>query len=216
VEAREDHLAWLRRARWRLRGAWLAPAFVLFTLADTLILRRIPFTGDAPPGLMAAFLLAAFLNLLLVAVAAPLLGLWLRRRDRTLPPFAARDRAGVAVLAVAGALLVAGGLLHRGSVQDERAKLEAQAAAAAGWFRRQAPEAWRSGRDGMTTWKPGPDFYRTCIPAPRTGRALCVFVSTDQSPPGVTRDASQEPNEQLAGPLAEVQRIRPRLVGSGP
>ncbi|MCU0258382.1 MAG: hypothetical protein MUF56_05085, partial [Solirubrobacteraceae bacterium] len=99
MEAREDRLVWLRRARWRLRGAWAAPAFVLFTLAGTVILRRLPFTGETAPGTMAAFLIAAFLNLLIVAVLAPLAGLWLRRRDPTLPAFAARDRAAVAALA---------------------------------------------------------------------------------------------------------------------
>jgi hypothetical protein len=208
VEAREDRLVWLRRARWRLRGAWAAPAFVLFTLAGTVILRRIPFTGETPPGAVAAFLLAAFLNLLLVAVLAPLVGLWLRRRDPGLPAFAARDRAAVGVLAAACALLLAGGLLHRGTVRDEREKLEAQAVAAARWFAREAPAAWRTGRDGMTTWKPGRDFYRTCIPDTEAGKAVCVFVSTGQSPPGITRDDSQEPNELLAGPLADVVRIR--------
>ncbi len=215
MEAREDRLVWLRRARWRLRGAWAAPAFVLFTLAGTVILRRLPFTGETAPGTMAAFLIAAFLNLLIVAVLAPLAGLWLRRRDPTLPAFAARDRAAVAALAGACALLLAGGLLHRGTVRDERDRLEAQAVAAARWFAREAPSAWRAGAGAMTTWKPGRDFYRTCIPATEAGKAVCVFVSTDQSPPGITRDDSQEPNELLAGPLADVVRIRPRDVGSG-
>ena len=45
----------------------------------------------------------------------------------------------------------------------------------------------------MSAWKPGPDLYRTCLPGPDPERSLCVIVTTDQSPPGVTLDRSQEP-----------------------
>ena len=99
VEAHEDRLVWLRRLRWRLRGAWSAPAFVLFTIADALLLRaaavlRRPRRRDRRRALA-----AAILNLVMVAVVGPLIGLWLRRRDARLPAFAARDRAGVFALA---------------------------------------------------------------------------------------------------------------------
>ncbi len=57
-------------------------------------------------------------------------------------------------------------------------------------------------------WKPGPGLYRTCVPGPDPARSLCVIVKTDQSPPGVTRDTSQEPNRQVAGPLGDVVLIR--------
>lgn len=208
MEPREDRWVGLRRARWRLRGAWAAPAFALLTVVDAVVLHTIPFAGDGRVGWIGALLLATFLNLLVVAVLAPLLGLWLRRRDATLPAFAARDRAGVIGLAAVTALLLAGGLLHQGAVRREEDKLAAQALAARRWFAREAPAAYRANLALMTTWKAGPDFYRTCVPGPEARRALCVLVETDQSPPGVTRDRSQEPNEALAGADADLVRFR--------
>ena len=208
VEEHEDRLVWLRRLRWRLRGAWVAPAFVLFTVADAVLLARLPFTGDRGSGAGGALLAAAFLNLVTVAVAGPLIGLWLRRRHPALPAFAARDRAGVRALAGLCALLFIGGVAHRPAVRGERDALRAQALAAREYFARQAPPRFRRNLDRMDTWKPGPGLYRTCVPGPDAARSLCVFVKTDQSPAGVTLDRSQVPNRALAGPTGDVLRIR--------
>ena len=60
----------------------------------------------------------------------------------------------------------------------------------------------------MTTWKAGEDLYRTCVPGTRPGRELCVYVATDQSPPAVTRDTSEEPNSRLAGPYGDIVVVR--------
>ena len=109
---------WLRRARWRLRGAWQAPAFVVFTIAGTLILELLPLAGDDGPGLIGAFLIAGFVNLFGLAVLGPLIGLWLNRRSGDRPPFAARDRGGVYALAGLCALLVAAGLAHRPALKQ--------------------------------------------------------------------------------------------------
>lgn len=208
MEASEDRLAWLRRLRWRLRGASAAPAYVLFTAVDAVLLARLPFAGDRGASAVAAFLASAFLNLLMVAVAGPLLGLWLRRRDPRLPALAARDRGSVWALGGLCVLLVAGGLAHRPALRGENAALRAQAIAARGYFASQAPARFRRNLDRMDTWKPGPDLYRTCVPGPDPDRSLCVIVTTDQSPPGVTLDRSQEPNRRLAGPTGTVITIR--------
>ena len=40
-----------------------------------------------------------------------------------------------------------------------------------------------------------PRLYRACVPRPQPRRWLCLFVSTDQSPPGITRDPDQEAND---------------------
>jgi hypothetical protein len=208
VEARADRLVWLRRLRWRLRGAWLAPAFVLFTIADAVILQALPFSGDRGPGPVGTLLVAGGLNLVMVAVVGPLIGLWLRRRNARLPAFAARDRAGVLALTGMCALLAAGGLAHRPAVRGEADALRAQALAARAYFAGQAPAAYRRNIGRMDTWQPGPGLYRTCVPGPDPARSLCVIVKTDQSPPGVTLDRSQEPNRTLAGPLGDVVLIR--------
>ncbi len=139
-------------------------------------------------------ILAGFMNLLIVAVVGPLAALWLRGRHPGLPPFAARDRAGVAALAGLCAVLVIGGALHRPAVQGEQDALRAQAVAAQRYFLAQAPQPYRRNVGRMTTWKAGEGLYRTCIPGPDPDRQLCVYVTTGQSPPGVTRDPSQESN----------------------
>lgn len=208
MEVVGDRHVWLRRLRWRLRGAWAAPAFAVFTLVDAVLLAQLPFTGDRGSGVAGALLAAAFLNLAIVAVAGPLVGLWLRRRDPGLPPFAARDRGSVWALGGLCALLVAGGIAHRPALKGEEDALRAQALAARDYFATQAPPQYRRNLGRMDTWKPGPDLYRTCVPGPDPARSLCVIVTTDQSPPGVTRDRSQVPNRVLAGTTGDVVLIR--------
>lgn len=191
-------MADLTRLRWRLAGATMWPAFAATLAADTALLHLLPFTGDAGPGWVAAFLLAGFANLAIVAGGAPLAGWLLRRRARGLPQVVAADRAGTALLLGLAALLLAGGLAHRSTVQRERAAFAAQAAAARHAIAAQAPAAFRDG--ALSTTKQGPDLYRTCAAGPDPGVAFCVIVTTDQSPPGVTLDPDRRPNEVVSGP----------------
>src|ERR1043165_5817423 len=90
---------WHRRLRWRLRGAWQWPAFVVLTLVNGVLLTVLPPYEGGPPGVFPGVLLAAFLNLLAVAVVAPLVGLVVRRRMRPdLPRAIAADYAGAWLL----------------------------------------------------------------------------------------------------------------------
>lgn len=198
----EERFFWLRRLRWRLRGAWLPPAFVAAVLVDTAAIWLLPFAGESSPGLVASFLVAGFANLLLVAVAAPLAGAWLRRRTPGLPGFAARDRAGVAVLGTFTVALLLAGLLHRPAISGQRNEVVAQAQAAREWFHREAPPGYLRNLARISSWKAAPDLYRTCLPGPDPAKAICVYVNTDQDPPGISRDPSQEPNSALAGAQA--------------
>jgi hypothetical protein len=185
---------WRSRLRWRLRGAKLWPTFVAAVAAEALLLELLPVAGDDGPGLFAAVLLAGFPNLVLVAVAAPLAGRWLRSRRPALPTVVATDRAGTALL-VAGAALVLGlGLGHHAVVRAAHHDLAAQAASARRFVINEAPREYQAHVDHLSTWKQGPDLYRTCVAGSDPRRAFCVFVNTDQSPPGVTRDPDQRPN----------------------
>jgi len=150
----------------------------------------------------------SFVNLFVVAVVGPLLGVWLRRRNATRPAFAARDRGAVIALGVTCALLLAGGIAHQPAVRGEAEDLRAQARAARSWFAHREPEGLRRASGAMTTWKAGEDLYRTCVPDARADREVCVYVATDQSPPAVTRDASGEPNSRLAGPYGDIVVVR--------
>jgi hypothetical protein len=189
---------WQTRLRWRLRGAMLWPAFAAAVVVQAVLLEELPVSGDDGPGLFAAFLLAGFVNLCLVAVAAPLAGHWLRRRRPGMPTVIATDRAGAAVLAAACALVALLGLLHHSTVRAARDDLSAQGAAARRFVLSHAPREFQANAAHLDTVKHSDHLYRTCVAGPDPARAFCVFVHTDQSPPGVTRDPDERPNAAVA------------------
>lgn len=177
---------WASRLRWRLRGAWLAPLLVLLTLLDALLLHWRPLAGDGATGFVPALLLASFLNLVAVAALAPLLALALRRARRDQPVVVARDRAGVALVLLVTAGLLAGGLLHHGTVvRDRRALADAHARAIA-WIGTYAPAAFPRHLALADTVAVVPGrLFRTCAPDPANGRAWCVVVRAGG---GIRRD----------------------------
>ena len=192
MERQEDSL-WRARMRWRMRGAWLWPTFVLLTLADGIALEVLPIAGDGPGGVLPGVLLAGFANLIAVATLAPLLGGRLRRRRPDLPRTVADNYAGTALLCAIAAGILALGLLHRPSVVAAAADRRAQAAAVHDYVVTQAPEY----RDGIALADPmrlEDDLYRTCVPGPDPKRWLCLFVNTEQRPAGVTLDHDRAPN----------------------
>jgi hypothetical protein len=190
---------WANRLRWRMRGATLWPAFAVAVLVDGVLLDVLPVAGDEGPGLFAAVILAGFLNLIVVAVGAPLAGRWLRRRRPGMPKVVATDKAGTALLAVVALSLVILGVVHRPAVRDADADLAAQAAEARSFVLRRAPPEYRTNVERMDTWKQGPQLYRTCVPGPDSRRAFCVIVNTERTPPSVARDRDQRPNATAAG-----------------
>src|SRR4051794_37127425 len=116
---------WASRLRWRLRGATLWPAFAAFVVGDAVLMHFRPISGDRGPDWFPAVLLSGFFNLAVVAVAAPLAGLLLRRRRRDLPQVIAGDRAGTVLLGVLAAVLVAIGIANHGTAGGRRAALAA-------------------------------------------------------------------------------------------
>ena len=191
---------WGSRLRWRLRGAWQAPVFVLATLLDAIVLSALPVSGEGAD-FVPAFLLAGFLNLGVVAVLAPAGGLLLRRRRPALPFFVARDRAATGLLLALVTGLVVAGLAHRPAVLEAERDFAAQAEAVRRHVASQAPARFRPYVGAADTVKQGDDLFRTCVPGPDPDRAYCLFVSTDQSPPGIQRDPDQRPNAVVSGPL---------------
>jgi hypothetical protein len=184
---------WVRRLRWRMRGAWQWPAFGVLTVADAVLLTRLPFYEDGPGTLVGGLLLAMFFNLLAVAVAGPLLGLRLRRRRPDLPRMIASDYASTAVLLVICAGLLVGGLAHRPAIAAERADVAAVASSTHDYVLRHAP-GYRAGLAAMDAMRVEEDLYRSCVPGGDPRRWLCLFVTTDQQPPGVTEDPDRAGN----------------------
>jgi hypothetical protein len=135
-----------------------------------------------------------------VAVLAPLGGRVVRRRRADLPREIATDAAGATLLVVLTGVLLAAGLAHRPAVRDADADFAAQREAVRRFFGPQAPAEYRANLDRATTWKPGPDLFRTCVPGSDPDRALCVLVRTDQTPPGITIDPDRRPNSAVSGP----------------
>ena len=189
----QEQSVWLTRMRWRMRGAWLWPAFVVLTLVEGVALEVLPIAGDGPGGVLPGVLLAGFANLICVATIAPLVGRRLRRRRPDLPRVIADNYAGTAVLGVIALAVLAGGLIHRPAVAEEQDDLRAQAAAVHDYVVAQAPE-YRAGMPAADPMRLEPDLYRTCVPGSDPKRWLCLFVSTEQRPAGITLDDDRAPN----------------------
>ncbi len=83
----------VRRLRWRLRGAWLWPAFVVATLAEMALLHWLPVQGESTRWI-SAMLVAGCLNLIAVVVLGGPGALVLRRRRPDMPKVVASDYAG--------------------------------------------------------------------------------------------------------------------------
>ena len=188
---------WRSRLRWRLRGALLWPVLVVLTLADALLLGRLPIAGDDGTAFVPALLLAMFFNLVALAVVAPFVSRRLRRRRPDLPKVIADDRAGTALVCLVTAGLLAGGLVHRSAVDDVQRDLVVQQDAARTFIAHEAPPEFRTRTAESTSIKLEDDLFRTCVPGDDPKRWFCVFVTTDTAPPGITVDVGREPNDSF-------------------
>jgi hypothetical protein len=192
---RQDRSVWLTRTRWRMRGAWLLPAFVVFTVAEGIALELLPISGEGPGGVVPGVLLAGFANLIAVATLAPLAGRRLRRRRPDLPRIIADNYAGTALLCVIAAGTLALGLVHRPRVLAEQADHGAVAGAVHDYVIAQAP-AYRPGIGSAEAVRVDDELYRACVPGPDPKRWLCLFVNTRQRPAGVAVDSDRVPDRR--------------------
>jgi len=182
---------WASRLRWRLRGALLAPLVVLLTLADALLIHFRPLAGDGRTNLVAALLLASFLNLVAIAALAPFAGMAWRRMRPELPAIVARDRAGVVLVLLVTAGVVIGGALHHDALVRNAGALADAHARAVAWIGTYAPAPFRRHVELADTVAVVPgSVYRTCAPDLASGRAWCVVVRAD----GVVRRDGGTPN----------------------
>jgi hypothetical protein len=191
---------WASRLGWRLRGATLWPAFAAFVIGDAVLMHYRPISGDRGPDWFPAVLLSGFFNLAVVAVAAPLAGRLLRRRRRDLPQLIAGDRAGTVLLGVLAAVLVAIGIANHGTAGAQRAAIAAGMARVREFVRHNAPAQYRRRIGEATILGFGENLYRTCVPGDDPRRWLCLFVFTDQSPPGLREDTNRAPNSSWFPP----------------
>ncbi|MDQ6605817.1 MAG: hypothetical protein M3Z06_04625 [Actinomycetota bacterium] len=186
--------AWLVRARWRLRGAWMWPAFVALTVADGLVGSSLPPTGDSWNGVGAA-LLGGFFNLIGIILLSVPLGMLLRRMRRDLPRVVARDYAGTLVVLSVTAVLLIAGLVHRPQVLVHRQAMADAIARAQAWIGDRAPAEFRRNLRFVSTFTiESGRMYRTCVPGAQDARTFCVIVDTQLPFARSVRFDGYEPN----------------------
>jgi hypothetical protein len=189
---------WVRRMRWRWRGAWLWPAFAAATIADAVIGHALPAQGDSQ-SLAATALAALVLNLLGVILLSRPVGMLIRRHRRDMPLLIARNYGGtVVVAAITAAFLTAGVAHHQAVVSNQRALRDAIVRAQA-WIGDRAPPTFRRNVQfvDMFAIEPG-RIYRVCVPNQDGSRTYCVIVD-DQLPfASSVRFGGYEPNASFS------------------
>ncbi len=166
----------LVRLRWRLRGAWLWPSFVVLTFADAAIVHDLPLAGDSA-SLVGAWLLGVVLSLLGIVLLAGPLGLVVRRLRPDMPKIVARNYAGALVTLAITLALVAGGLVHRHVVNADQSALEDAVARAEAYIGAHAPAEFQHDLTRLSTYPvQEPDIYRSCATNPTGTRDYCVVV----------------------------------------
>ncbi len=170
--------AWLARARWRRRGAWLWPTFAGAVVVDAVSVHMLPLIGDSQ-SIFGGLLAGMIASLLAVLLASRPLGALLRRRRPDLPAMIARDYAGTFAVLVVSALILTGGLLHRATIVRQQSTLRDAIVRAEAYIGAHAPAAFAVNAMHTDTFTIQPGIYRTCAPSRDVGdRYYCVIVRT--------------------------------------
>ncbi|MEA2437516.1 MAG: hypothetical protein QOF65_2072 [Thermoleophilaceae bacterium] len=187
----------LRRMRWRLRGAWLWPTFLVATLVEMVLLHWLPVQSDSTHWI-SALLVAGCLNLIAIVVVGGLGGVVLRRRRSDLPKVVADDFAGTAALGLVAVALVVAGLLHHPAIAERRAAFDEQLLAVHRWVAQHGDAYTNAHVSFADTVVVDKDLFRTCVPGRDPKRWLCLIVDTTRSPPLVKPDPNREPNDRFS------------------
>jgi len=189
---------WIARLRWRRRGAWLWPAFIVMTAVDAALGNALPASGDTEsvPGAAIAGLV---LNLIAVILLSRPLGALLRRARPDLPGVVARNYAGTSVVVLVSIAILVAGLMHRDSVIANQRAMHDAIARAQAWIGARAPVQFRRNLGMLNTLaiEPG-SIYRGCVPSTHGRGSYCVIVNTHAPFPGGVRFAGHEPNSVFA------------------
>ena len=170
----------LVRLRWRLRGAWLWPAFVVLPLADAAIVHTLPLAGDSA-SLVGSWLLGVVVSLLAIVALAPPLGFAVRRLRPDMPRLVARNYAGALLTLTVTFVLLAAGLAHHNVVSADLAALQDASARAEAYIGAHAPAEFQHDLRRLETYEvQPPDVYRSCAANPTGSRFYCVVVRRDR------------------------------------
>jgi hypothetical protein len=171
----------LVRLRWRLRGAWLWPSFVLLSFADAAILHDLP-PSQGGDSLLGGWLLGAVLSLIGIALLSGPLGVLVRRLRPDMPRVVARNYAGALIALAVTLAFLAAGLVNQRAIANDNAALEDAVARAENYIGTRAPaEFQRDLRRLDVSPIQAPQIYRVCASNLTHTRHYCVVV--DRSKP---------------------------------
>ena len=181
--------AWLARVRWRQRGAWLWPTFVVLAVVDGVIVHALPMAGETQT-LVGGIVAGLVLNVIAVLLLSRPFGMALRTRRKDMPRAVARNYGGTlaVVLVTVGMLTV--GLLHHPTIVADRNALDDAIVRAEAYIGDRAPQQFRVNVTHTDTYtiQTGA-VYRTCVPNRAGTRTYCVVVK-----PTTITFAGDEPN----------------------
>jgi hypothetical protein len=188
----------LTRMRWRLRGAWLWPSFVVLSLADATMIHSLPLSGDSESW-VSGWLLGSVLSLLGIVLLGNLCGGVVRRVRPDMPRVVARNYAGALITLAVSLALLAGGLIHQQVVSSDGAALQDATARAEAYIGDHAPAAFqRNLRTLSVVPVEGTTIYRVCAADVTETRDYCVIVDEGQPFPSGVRYTGAEPNWLVA------------------
>ena len=190
--------AWLHRARWRYRGAWMWPAFVVLGFADGLIGHALPINSPGQ-GVFAGLVVGLLLNLLCVVLLSRPVGALLRRLRPDLPVLIARNYAGTACVLLVTVGFVAVGLAQRATIAADRNAMRDAVTRAAAYIGARAPAQFRVNATHLDTFtiEPG-SVYRTCVFNRDGSRTYCVIVREKLPLAQSVIPAGYEPNSMFS------------------
>ncbi len=190
-------LAWLVRARWRIRGAWMWPAFVVLGVVDGIVGHAQPVAGDGE-SVLGGIVVGLVLNLIGVVVLAWPVGMLLRAGRRDLPPAIARNYGGTGCLLLVTAGFALLGALHHSTVVTQRATMLDAIERAAAYIGVHAPPAFRANASHTDTFViQAGSVYRTCVPNGAGTRTYCVVVNERRPLAQSVSFSGYEPNSIL-------------------
>jgi hypothetical protein len=170
----------LTRMRWRLRGAWLWPSFVVLSLADATIVHNLPLSGDSESW-VSGWVMGTVFSLIAIVLAGNLLGRVVRRLRPDMPRVVARNYAGALITLGVTLALLAGGLVHRQVISSDSAAVLDATARAEAYIGAHAPAAFQHDLRRLDTAPvDSPTIYRTCAIDVSHTRYYCVVVNRRQ------------------------------------
>lgn len=203
---RTEERFWASRLRWRLRGAWMWPVFVVVTLVDGFVLHELPPLrfgfSEVGLSLITGILIATFGNLILIGAVAPWLARRLVRRQQAAPPVTGQalrevtaDRVGTVLLLVGFLGVLASGLASIPVINGETDDRNRAARALVDYVQLHAPGEIRRNSDqgAVETARLGDGYFRSCIPFDDRDRWYCLLIDVNGRT-RVRKDPSAESN----------------------